>query len=289
MSGKGLWSGLKSYVGALLTVVLFPLFWARSLRLARRHTDSDPRGPAKVGAAIVVSVLILAGGAYKLVDFQKDAKAGMYTSMDRRLSAATGESEYQDNVQTVASADIAIPIIERNLANATAAGDQAKQADLQAALNATRDSRAKAAAKVEALAPNHALYESIQDDVAAQDDQGIRDSIGNSGLAYPATMQHNADAAFAMKDRSVRDMTVVLWLFVWPSLFGAFFAPVVFALGSVLGKAFEPSDGVGFKPYPGAAAGFFLLFGAFGVPSVPFAAWVYLDTEKRSREGQIAL
>jgi hypothetical protein len=289
MTGKGLWSGLKSYVGALLTVVLFPLLWARSLRLARRHSGSDPRGPAKVGVAILVSVVILAGGAYKLIGFEKDAEAGMYKSMDRRLSTATGESEYQDNAQTVASADIAIPIIEGNLANATASGDTAKQADLQAALNATRDSRAKAAAKVTALAPNHQLYESIQPAVAAQDDQAIRDAIGNAGLAYPAAMQHDADAAFAMKDRSVHDMAVVLWLFAWPSLFGAFYAPVVFALGSVLGKAFEPSDSVGFKPYPGAAAGFFLLFGAFGVPSVPFAAWVYLDTEKRSREGQISL
>lgn len=289
MTGKGLWSGLKSYVGALLTVVLFPLFWARSLRLARRHKDSDARGPAKVGVAILVSVLILAGGAYKLMEFQDGAKAGMYRSMDRRLATATGESEYQDNVQAVASADLAIPIIERNLANATASGDKAKQADLQAALNATRDTRAKAAAKVAALAPNHALYESIQPAIARQDDQAIRDAIGNSGLAEPATMQKNTDAAFAMKDKSVHDMTVVLWLFVWPSLFGAFFAPVVFAVGSILGKAFEPSDTVGFKPYPGAAAGFFLLFGAFGVPSVPFAAWVYLDTEKRSREGQIAL
>lgn len=289
MSGKALWSGLKSYLGALLTVVLFPLLWLRSLRLARRHTDSDRRGPAKVGAAIVLSVLILAGGATKLVAFQDKATDGMYASMDRRLATATGEAEYQDNAATVAASDVAIPIIQRNLANATAANDTAKQADLQAALNATQQARDKAAAKVESLKPNHALYESIQGDVQAQDDEAIRGAIERSGLAYPATMAHDTDAAFAIKDKSVSDMRLILWLFVWPSLFGAFFAPVVFALGSILAKAFVPSDTVGFKPYPGGAAGLFLLFGAFGLPSIPFAAWVWLDAEKRSREGQIAL
>src|SRR5689334_3828274 len=155
MTGKALWSGLKSYVGALLTVVLFPLLWARSLRLARRHSDADPRGALKVGVAIVVSIVILAGGAYAILGFQEDAKAGMYASMDRRVATAVGESEYQDNVATVAASDVALPIIERNLANATAAGDSAKQADLQAALNATREARAKAALKVTQLTPNH--------------------------------------------------------------------------------------------------------------------------------------
>jgi hypothetical protein len=289
MSGKALWSGLKSYAGALLVVVLFPLLWMRSLRLARRHADADRRGPAKVGLAIVLSVLILAGGAYKVLAFEDKATDGMYKSLDRRLATATGEAEYQDNVATIVASDVAIPIIERNLANATASGDTAKQADLQAALNATRESRAKAADKVSLLTPNHQLYDRIQDDVRAQDDDAIRGAIQRSGLAVPATMQHDADAAFAIKDKSVKDMALMLWLFVWPSLFGAFFAPVVFALGSVLAKAFVPSDTVGFKPYPGGAAGLFLLFGAFGLPSVPFAAWVYLDAEQRSREGQIAL
>jgi hypothetical protein len=289
MSGKTLWGGLKSYVGALLTVVLFPLFWLRSVRLARRHTEADRRGPAKVGVAIVLSVLILAGGAYRLVGFEQGAKAGMYSSMDRRLAAAVGESEYQDNVATVTASDVALPIIERNLANATAAGDQAKATDLRQALNDTRLQREKAAAKVASLTPNHGLYLSFQDDVKAQDDAAVRSAIAGANLAYPATAAHDTDHAFAVKDRAVHDMTVVLWLFVWPSLFGAFYAPVVFALGSVLARAFVPSDTVGYRPYPGGAAGFFLLFGAFGVPSVPFAAWVYLDTEKRSREGQIAL
>jgi hypothetical protein len=289
MSGKALWSGLKSYAGALLVVVLFPLLWLRSLRLARRHAGADRRAPAKVGLAIALSVLILAGGAYKVLAFEDKATAGMYSSMDRRLATATGESEYQDNAATIVASDVAIPIIERNLANATAAGDTAKQADLQAALNATRESREKAAGKVASLTPNHQLYDSIQGDVGRQDDGAIRGAIQRSGFAYPATMQHDTDAAFAVKDKSVQDMTLMLWLFVWPSLFGAFFAPVVFALGSVLAKAFVPSDTVGFKPYPGGAAGFFLLFGAFGLPSIPFAAWVYLDSERRSREGQIAL
>jgi hypothetical protein len=102
-------------------------------------------------------------------------------------------------------------------------------------------------------------------------------------------MVEGTQAALAIKDKAVGDMQLFMWVFLWPSLAGAFYAPVVFALGSVLRSAFVPSDTVGFKPYPGAAAGWFLLFGAFGLPSVPFAAWTFLDAEGRSREGQIAL
>ena len=200
MNGKALWSGLKSYLGALLAVVLFPLFWARSLRLARRHAGADPRGPAKVGAAILVSVLILAGGAYSILGFDARARDGMYDSMDTRLSAAVGESEYQDNVATVTASDLAIPIIERNLANATAAGEQAKAADLQKALNDTRKARSDAAAKVTALTPNHQLYEGLQPAVAAKDDDAIRSTVSGSGLAYPAAMIQDTEAAIAVKD-----------------------------------------------------------------------------------------
>lgn len=287
MTGKGLWDGLKSYVGALLVVLLFPLFWARSFRLARRHADADPRGVAKVAVAIVVSVAILASGLFVLLAFQADAQHTMYTkSLDQRLSVAVGESDYQTNVAAVEAADVAIPIIERNLANAT---DEAKKAELQKALDDARTARNKAVAEIGVYSAGHDLYERLVPAIRDEDDQAIRSMVAAEGLEKPADMEENVDAALAIKDRSVADMHLFFWLFLWPSLAGAFLAPVVFATGSILGKAFEPSDTVGYKKYPGAAAGWFLLFGAFGVPSIPFAAWTYLDLEGRSTEGQIAL
>jgi hypothetical protein len=289
MTGKGAWNGLKSYVGALLTVILFPIFWMRAMKLARRHDDVDPRGAAKVGLAILVSVGILAGGAFVLVGFQEKAEHTMYTaSLDRRIAVAVGESTYQENVAAVTAADAALPIIERNLANASASGDP-KEAELSQALNDTREARGKAAANVVLYTPNHELYLSLVPAIRDEDDSRIRSMLDADTLERPADMDAHVDDALAIKDRSVRDMHLTMWLFVWPSLFGAFLAPVVFAVGSILSKAFVPSDTVGYKPYPGAAAGFFLLFGAFGVPSIPFAAWTYLDFETRSREGQISL
>lgn len=290
MTGKGLLSGLKSYVGALLTVLLFPIFWVRAVKLARRHEDVDPRGVAKVGLAVVLSVAILAGGAFVLLGFQEKAEHTMYVkALDTRVAVAVGEKAYKDNVAAVAAADVALPIIERNLANATRDGDDAKAAELSKALNETRTARNKADANVALYTPNHDLYGRLSAAIQAQDDARIRTIMAEDPLALPADMDAHVDDALALKDGAVSDMHLSMWLFVWPSLAGAFLAPVVFAVGSILSKAFVPSDTVGFKPYPGAAAGFFLLFGAFGVPSIPFAAWTYLDLESRSREGQISL
>jgi hypothetical protein len=290
MTGKGLLMGLKSYVGALLTVLLFPIFWLRALKLARRHQDADPRGAAKVGIAILLAIAILAGGAFVLIGFQSGAQHTMYTSsLQKRVSVAVGNSTWSEESAKVLAADTALPVIERNLANATATNNTAKAAELQKALDDTRKARAEAAAKVILYAPNHDLFERLVPAIADEDDARIRSMMAQDPLADPADMDTHVDDALALKDRAVSDMHLSMWLFVWPSLAGAFLAPVVFAVGSILGKAFEPSDTVGFKKYPGAAAGWFLLFGAFGVPSIPFAAWTYLDFEARSREGQIAL
>ncbi|MEA3166147.1 MAG: hypothetical protein QOJ26_1016, partial [Thermoplasmata archaeon] len=175
------------------------------------------------------------------------------------------------------------------LANATRDGDDAKAAELRTALNDTRTAKNLAAANIELYRPNHELYGRLGPAIDAQDDDAIRSMLAQDPLTLPADMDAHVDAALQLKDNAVSDMHRSMWLFVWPSLAGAFLAPVIFAMGSILGKAFEPSDTVGYKQYPGAAAGFFLLFGAFGVPSIPFAAWTYLDMESRSREGQIAL
>lgn len=277
--------GLKAYVSALVATVLFPLLWLRSLRLARRHTDADPRGPLKVMAAIAVGVGILLVGAFVLLQFQANAVAGMYESMDTRLQVAVGEKDYNDNVATVNAASSAIPIIQRNLANET---DPAKREALEAALDATIEQRDTAIANVAKFTPNHQLYTRLQPMVADQDDDAIRAEVADADLTAPAD-EAAVENAIAVKDDSIKDMQWSMWLFVWPSLAGMFFAPLAFAMGSILKAAFVESDTVGFKPYPGAAAGWFLLFGAFGLPSIPFAAWVFMDAENRSLEGQIAL
>lgn len=278
--------GLKAYLGALLATILFPLVWMRALRLARRHTDADPGAPVKVAVAIAVGVGILLVGAFVLIGFQDRAIEGMYESMDTRLSVAVGEKDYSDNVATVEAANGAIPVIQRNLANET---EPAKREALQKALNATIEQRDEAQQNIVRFAPNHELYQRLVPLIEDRDDAGIREAVADAGLARPADPVAGAEAAIAVKDRSIRDMQLSMWIFVWPSLAGAFFAPLAFALGSILKRAFVESDTVGFKPYPGAAAGWFLLFGAFGLPSIPFAAWVFMDAENRSVEGQIAL
>jgi hypothetical protein len=298
-------SGFKGYLVALVAVVLFPLAWLRSVRIARRHTDVDAKGPLKVAAAIAAGVGIALLGTIVLLGFQANAVEGMYDSMDGRIALAVGESAYNDNQGTITAANGALPIIERNLVNATATAEQtamdpgataeskakANQTrdDLAAALKKTTDQRTHSMRNVTALTPNHELYLRLQPHVEAQDDAAIRAEVAETGLDAPEGMQAGVDSAIAMKDEAVGDMHLSLWLFAWPSLAGAFFAPLAFALGSILKRAFVESDTVGFKPYPGAAAGWFLLFGAFGLPSIPFAAWVLMDAEGRSTEGQINL
>lgn len=279
-------SGFKGYLVALVAVVLFPLAWLRSVRIARRHTDADPKGVLKVAAAIVAGVGIALLGTIVLLGFQANAVEGMYDSMDGRVALAVGESAYNDNQAIVDSANNAIPIIQGNLANAT---DPAKRSELQTALNDTIKQRNEAAVKVANLVPNHELYLRLQPLMEDQDDDALRAEVAETGLAEPAGMDDGVESAIAMKDEAIDDMQLSLWLFAWPSLAGAFFAPLAFALGSILKRAFVESDTVGFKPYPGAAAGWFLLFGAFGLPSIPFAAWVLKDADDRSVEGQIAL
>lgn len=289
MEGTAPARGLKGYLGALAATVLFPLLWMRAVRLARRHSDADPRAVAKVGLAILVGAGLALGGAIVALGIQAAAVDGMYDSLDTRLAATTGESEYQDNLATVATAEGALPKIEANLANETGAGNQAKMAELRQALNDTRRQLAEAQARAVELEPNHALYGRLQEHVADQDDDAIRDEVADAGLDDPAGMEAGTEAALGVKDASIEDMRLFYWLFVWPSLAGVFFAPLAFAFGSILKRAFVESDTVGFRPYPGAAAGLFLLLGAFGLPAIPFAAWVFMDAENRSAEGQIAL
>jgi hypothetical protein len=97
----------------------------------------------------------------------------------------------------------------------------------------------------------------------------------------PAAFEHRVEFRSQME-------TTLSW-FVYSGVTGLFLAPFAFAGGSILNAAFEPSDSVGFKPYPGKAAGLFLLLGAFGLFAIPFGAWTLRDLHKRSLEGQISL
>lgn len=275
--------GLKSYLGTLAATILVPLLWMRALGMARDRADDDPRARAKVLAAIGASIAIALVGTSILLGFLASAQAGMYDSLDGRLAQATGETEYQDQLTAIESANSAIPNIEAALANAT----DANRARLQETLNQTRADLQKAQARSSQLEANHAQYERISAAVQRQDDTEAKRLIATAP-AYDGK-DAAASTAFEIKDRAVRDMWTFSLLFLWPSLLGAFFAPLAFALGSILARAFVPSDTVGYKPYPGAAAGLFLLFGAFGLPSLLFAAWTFNDAFNRSAEGQIAL
>jgi len=120
-------------------------------------------------------------------------------------------------------------------------------------------------------------------------------------------VSEGAPAAFEHQREFNHQMDAQLKLFAYPAITGLVMAPFAFAGGSILRRAYVPSDTVGFKPYPGKSAGFFLLFmGLFsplmilglGMPptldlfalfAIPFAAWVLYDLHKRSVEGQINL
>jgi hypothetical protein len=295
MSEPGGKRGFKAYLGTLVATILFPLLWMQALAFARRNAEADPRARAKVLVAIAASVVIAAAGFLAISGFLGGAKAGMYDSMDTRLATAVGESEYQDQISIIGVNEQAIPIVEFNIGNTT---DAAKKATLQETLDKLKADLATAQARKAELEDNHAQYLLISAAVKDQDDARIHQLVDGvpaysdaPGSKFPKSkdLDANVDAAFAIKDDSISDMQRFAWLFLWPSLAGAFFAPLAFAFGNILKQGFEPSDTVGFKPYPGAAAGFFLLFGAFGVPSILFAAWVFNDAFGRSEEGQIAL
>ena len=128
--------------------------------------------------------------------------------------------------------------------------------------------------------------------------------ILTDGRPTPAAITHSFRDIHTLQDVPVADgvpeayahkleyrlqMQSTLSWFVYPGVTGLFLAPFAFAGGSILNAAYEPSTSVGFKPYPGKAAGFFLLLGAFGLFAIPFGAWTLRDLSRRSLEGQIAL
>lgn len=103
------------------------------------------------------------------------------------------------------------------------------------------------------------------------------------------TMREGFEEAFLHKAEFDEQLESQMAWFIYPSLTGLFLAPFAFVGGHFLSRAYVPSDSVGFKKYPGASAGFFLLLGGFGIPALPFSAWMLRDLSKRSAEGQISL
>jgi hypothetical protein len=288
MTGKALLGGLKRYAGWLLVTLLFPLLWLRTWRMAQRHTDTDKSGPAKVAVAVVASVLIAAGGFLYLTGFREKATEGMYDSLEGRMSIATGESAYREAVTgSTTTYPAQITIIEGNLERERAAGNNTTA--LEQTLADVQKSLAKAQATAIELAPNHALFLQVQPLIQDRQDAQVRSIIASSPLDYKGKMDARTARAYEIKDKAMADMDSTFRWMLWPSLVGAFFAPIAFAQGSIVRSAFVESGTVGYKPYPGKAAGLFLLLGAFGVPSIPFAAWTFMDMDRRSVEGQIAL
>ena len=288
MRGQAVADGARAYGTFLLRTLLFPLVWMWALAVARRHRDTDPRAVAKVGTAIAVGVVLAVGVTGLLWAFQQDARAGMYDALDGRLAQAVGEGEYQDQLSTIQAAEAQLDILEMNLENAKATGDEENATVFRANMEAANATRAEATARKAELEPAHALYGRVSEAVRAQDDGRARDLIAGADYDYPG-MDARAERAFQVKDDAVQDMRAVMVWLLYPGVVGVLFAPLAIALGSVLRTAWEPSETVGFKPYPGMSLGLFLLMGAFGVPALFFAAWGFWDMDVRSTTGQISL
>lgn len=291
-------AGARSWAGFLGRAIVFPLAWVWALGIARRHHEADPRGRSKVLAAILVGIVLTAGVGFLLYDFQEDARAGMYDQTHGRIAVAVGESAWQEQWATINASNIAIGILDTRLAEAQATGDEANVTIFEATkANVTADRDAAIAGRDD-LEENHEFFVRIQPWIADQQDERVMQAIRDAEFqTSQATAQHwnpdrmvpRAERAFAINDAAEQDMWQVMAFLLVPGLIGVFYAPLFFALGGIMLRAWDPSQTVGFKPYPGRALGWFLLLGGFGWPSLLFSAWGFRDIEIRTQEGQIAL
>ncbi len=278
----------KAYLANLVSAILFPLLWVRSWRFAQKHQNADPRATTKVLVAIGASLVLGAGGALMLVNMENAAHDGYYVELEARVAAATGETAYQDAIAARDAAAAQMTLAQGKIAEARAAGDTGEEEKWQAIYAEATGKKADADALIAELTPNHELFLRARAEIRDRDDAAAKQILFTTTVDYPK-MQDKSRWAFNLKDDAVSDLDQVLLWMLYPSVLGAFFAPLAFALGSILHQTWEPSETVGFKPYPSQSAGWFLLLGAFGVPSLFFAAWVFTDIEQRSIEGQINL
>ncbi len=278
----------KGFTVFLVKTILFPLLWIWALGVARTHAETDRHARNKVMVACVAGVVLAGAGLLVLMDFQEGATESMYDQMENRLSVAVGEAEYKDQTGLVIAKQGTIDVLQAKVDEASAAGDSKNATIFQSALgNATQEQQA-ARDRAAQLEPNHALWGRLQPAIDAQEDDKIRALIAGAPFEYEK-MDGRTDRAFEIKDKAQADMASWMWWLFLPGLVGVFYAPMSMAIGSVLKNAWEPSDSVGFKPYPGASMGWFLLLGAFGVPALFFATWAFWDMDVRSTTGQISL
>ena len=369
MAQTGASGVLKAYFAALLATILFPLQWLRSIRLAARHSDDDPKARTKVLVAIVLGIGLCFVGVSAILAMQESATDGMYDSLGARMQRTIFEQEYIDQGTIIAAKDNQIPIVEGNIArreanltansaiifptsnflksnfeaawqeasalrptlvaaaqngtlsaavekynvpaeaaleNWTLGVSSAKLDEKEAArlvtfmeestglprtLAIAHQERTVALARLNVLEPNHQLNGSIAPKLAIKDDVAVMQIVQDFN-ARGEGEKVSLDATeknFAIKDKAVHDMMWMRNWFLLPSTIGLLFAPLVFATGNILRKSFVPSETVGFKQYPGASMGCFLLLGGFGVPALFMAAWTFMDMESRSTDGQINL
>lgn len=289
--------GARSWLAFLGRVVLFPLAWMWALRLARRHEEADPRGPSKVLGAIAVGLVLSGGVGFMLWDFQEDARDHMYQELDGRLATAVGAAAYDVQSDQVNATQDQIENIQRNLRTARDAGDEANITALEANLEEAQAALADHRRYVGELEQNQRFYERLRPVVLAQDDERAKRMIVRAQLdpEVPVDvwdgdlMLPRADRAFEINQAAQDDMRDVMVYLLFPGLIGLFYAPLFFALGSVLARAWEPSETVGYKAYPGKAMGWVLLLGGFGWPSLLLSAWGFQDIQVRSDEGQFSL
>ncbi len=289
MAGKAVWATLSKYVSSLVFTILAPLAWMRLMKVAGQHHALDRNATKKIAVGIVAGLALAGVSTYIVVDFQDDATQGVYSTLSASLSASMGNEQYRAALADQEAARNLIDTADKKIAEAQEEGDAEKEQlwrdnraqyvrDLNDAIRRGNDrvDNANLFTQVE-----HALLVN-RDDATAK--QLINSNAGMPGLSVAGSMNH-----FDKKDQTMSDMNSMLAWFVYPGLIGVLWAPVAFAAGHVLKTTYVPSETSGFKPYPGGAAALFLLFGAFGVPALFFAAWVNQDFADRTEIGQISL
>ncbi len=290
MQGKAVLTALSKYVTSLVLTILAPLQWARILKVAGNHHGLDPKARGKIVVGIVAGLALAGFSTYLVLDFEDDATQGIYESLSGRLSLSLGNEAYRAAVADQEAALNLIATADRKIAEAQEAGNAEDEATWEANREGFVDSYNEATERVERYTPNHMLFQEVRDVLLEErDDAAAKQLIANRGDVTFEGLDARTDSAFDKKDEAVADMQTTLLWFVYPGLIGVLWAPVAYATGNVLKTTFVPSDSVGFKPYPAKASALFLLFGAFGVPALFFAAWVMQDFVDRTAEGQISL
>ncbi len=283
--------GFPAFLMQLVRTVLFPLAFLQALNVARRHTDEDPRGPMKVSMAILIGLVLAVAGIGGLMSWREGAVDGMYESLEQRLSIHVGNEEYKGFIENArAHGETLQTTVVNKLAEARAEGNESKEQLWLRIQENTAKYQQENLTLAEGLLPNHDLFRALENALAGRDaaaDAQAKQLLATTTASYEQMDQTSND--FAIKDKAMADMDSVMAWILWPSVIGLLYAPLVFALGSILANTFETSETIGYKKYPSKSMGLFLILGGFGWPALIFSAWTLQDVEIRSQGGQIAL